>query len=567
MRRTSFFFLLVASVFLHIQGKTTEHAVSNQYSTFDDSIPAEDKSYFKEQRTDTSPSNIQPEHRNRVCHVTKRTGLERRHPTCSVERDSNCYNKETRHHTRADASRREMIRHEFTERRVPRNTRTGVDRTRTQRLHEHRRICSDSQRQNEDKQLRTSEGNRRVRGNKESERRRYLHEDSISMETHRRQRSISGQRMPTERDSDIRDRRILNERRIRRESNERRNKRNVERQNKKDFSEDRNDESSERRMSRIFSETRYSRDVRHVSERRNLRGVNERRNTRVLSERRNLRGVNERRNTRVLSERRNSRDVSEGRNNRDLLERQNRRDLDERSYFYNGIERRNTRNLSQRQNLRDLSDRRNRRNLSERKISRDILETRTTRALRPQHNRRDLSERRNSNDLSERRNSNDLSERRTTRDSSEMQISRNVNERWSQREFREQRGRRVDVREIKTVTRVEGERYIDVEKTPLEKQQRIVSTQIRHDNIRKGRTHNNYGSRRRTSVGIVMKTERNIVDIYTDLYHSNEKRRSLYDLAREFEVRVLNYDKLISDRSKFSDAVWPLRITTGKNFF
>ena len=524
MRRTSFFFLLVASVFLHIQGITTEYTKSNQYSISDDSIPVEEKAYFKEERADISRSTIQPEPRNRKCPVKKQTAPERQSSTCSVERYSNCFNKETLYHRNIDVGRREGTRREFTERRGARNTRTGFDRTRTQRLDEHRRIGSDSKRQNEDKQLRTSEGNRRVRGNKQSERGRYLHEDSISTESHRRQRCISDQRMPTERDSDIRDRRNLNERGIRRESNERRNKRTNERQIKKDFSEDRNDESSERRMRR--SEPRYSRDVNHVSERRNAQDVNERRNTRVLRERRN------------------SRDISEGRNNRDLLERQNRRDLEKRGYSYNGSERRNT---------RTLSDRGNRRKLHERQNSRDINETRNTRALLERRNRRHLSERRNSNDLSERRNSISLRERRATRDSYEMQISRNVNERRSMREFREQRKIRIDVREIKTAAKVEGERYINVEKAQFEKQQRMV----RHDDIRKGRTHNNYGSRRRTNVGIVMKTERHVADVYTDLYHSNEKRRSRYDLARNSEVRGMNHDKLISDRSKYPDVAWP----------
>ena len=440
MRRTSFFFLLVASVFLHVQGKTTEYTQSKLYPVSDDSISIEYKARFKEEKVVSfQPTKPHDHCRNRTPQEN-RTVFHQRQPTCSAKRDSVHTKQEAPSHRDANRSQRERVRR-ITEQLSARNTHAESNRRQT--LNDRRRLSIDSRGRRGDKQGQTSSVNQRLRERKDSqnsERRADLRTTASSAEPQRRRSSINYHREHGQRDSDIRNRRNSSDRRNRRGSSERLMRFTSELRNTRDSSERRNTrhlseqqctrDTSKRRNTGDTSEPRNTGDK---SERRNMRDTRERRNMRVSTERHNTRDLNERRNTRDTSKRRNTRDLSERRNTRDLNERRNTIDLNER---------RNTKDTSERRNTRDLNERRNTRDLNERQNTKDTSEQRSSRDLSGLRNTRDTSERRITRDISERRNMRDLSERRTLSTSRERQNTRDTGERQHTRYLNEQRNTR-----------------------------------------------------------------------------------------------------------------------------
>ena len=427
MRRTSFFFLLVASVFLHVQGKTTEYAQSELFPVSDDSISIEDKARFKEEKVVTfQPTNPHDHHRKR-CPLENITDFDQRPPTCSAERHSVRTKQEAHSYRDAKRSRQERTRRN-TEQQSARNTQ--AESYQRQRLNDRRRLSIDSRGRRDDIQGYTSSVNRRLQERKDtqnSERRADLRTTASSAESQRWRSSINYRPEHGQRDSDIRNRRDSSERRNRRASSERLMRFTSERRNTRDSSERRNTRDlSERRSTRVTSERLNTRDL---NEQRSTRGTSERRNTGDTSERRNIGDTSERRNMRDTRERRNMRDTPERRNMRVSTERHNTRDLNERRNTRDTSERNNTRYLNERRGTRGTSERRNMRDTSERRSMRVSIERHNTRDLNERHKTRDLNERRNAKNLNERRNTRDTSERRKMGASSERRNTRDTTKR------------------------------------------------------------------------------------------------------------------------------------------
>ena len=217
MRRTSFFFLLVASAFLHIQGKTTEYTQSDLHPVSDETISLKDDLQLNEDIEATSGPTKSREGRIKRNQAERRNNIGRRLAICSVQRGSVCEKREPCTNRRIDMNTRVRTRR-GTEYENTRNIQ--ADFSRRQRRSDLRRLSPVSRGQTDEicSLRRVSSVERRVQEGKhsrKSERRRDRHATADALDdSERRRRSLSKHREPLQRDSVVRDRRTSNERRL-----------------------------------------------------------------------------------------------------------------------------------------------------------------------------------------------------------------------------------------------------------------------------------------------------------------------------------------------------------------